>query len=76
MTDWLATRPGRRSEWIGGGSPLVASAIRRAVCSAVPDGRSSFVDACSSTISQSGTWRAASTARRIISTAVIAKFGA
>ena len=43
---------------------------------AVPDGASFFASLCSSTISARGRYAAASAARRIISTAPIAKFGA
>ena len=42
----------------------------------MPDGASRFVSACSSTISACGRYRAASRAKRIISTAPTAKFGA
>ena len=70
-TSWCATRPGSRTEWIGGSPPIAA-----AVAFAVPDGASSFVSWWSSTISARGRCRAASAAKRIISTAPIAKFGA
>ena len=42
ITSWLATIPGRRTEWIGGGDPPVASAISAAVRLAVPLGASSL----------------------------------
>ena len=63
--------PGRRTEWIGT-SPSIASAVALAV----PDGASTFVSWCSSTISARGMCFAASAANRIIRTAPIAKFGA
>ena len=71
MTSWCATSPGRRTEWIGTPAPIPA-----AVALAVPDGASSFVSACSSMISACGNERAASAAKRIISTAPSAKLGA
>ena len=49
---------------------------RSAVALAVPEGASSFVSAWSSTISASGRCRPASAAKRSISTAPSAKFGA
>ena len=51
MTSWLATRPGRRTEWIGGGAPPEDSAISCAVRAAVPLGASSLRSWCSSMIS-------------------------
>src|SRR4051794_22643435 len=71
ITSWWATSPGRRTEWIGT-SPCIAAAVALAV----PDGASSFVAWCSSTISAACRCRDASAANRIISTAPIAKFGA
>ena len=71
ITSWCATRPGSRTEWMGTSPP-----IRAEVAFAVPDGASSFVSAWSSTISARGSERAASSAKRIISTAPTAKFGA
>ena len=71
ITSWCATRPGSRTEWMGTSPPILA-----AVAFAVPDGASSFVSAWSSTISARGSERAASSAKRIISTAPTAKFGA
>ena len=50
--------------------------MRSAVAFAVPDGASRFVSAWSSTISARGKTFAASSAKRIISTAPSAKFGA
>ncbi len=70
-TSWWATSPGRRTEWITTPSPM-----RAAVAFAVPDGASSFVSAWSSTISARGMVFDASSAKRIISTAPSAKFGA
>ena len=70
MTSWWATRPGRRTEWIGT-SPSISSAVR----AAVPLGASSLRSWCSSTISALAMCRDASAAKRIISTAPIAKFG-
>ena len=52
------------------------SAISRAVRAAVPLGASSLRSWCSSMISALAMWRAASAAKRIISTAPIAKLGA
>ena len=63
--------PGRRTEWIGGSPPIAA-----AVAFAVPEGASTFVSWWSSTISARGRCAAASAAKRIISTAPRAKFGA
>src|SRR5581483_5418665 len=60
-----------RTEWIG-----TSPAIAAAVAFAVPDGASSFVSWWSSTISARSRCRDASAAKRIISTAPIAKFGA
>ena len=53
-----------------------AAAMRSAVCIAVPDGASIFWSWCSSMISAVSKYGAASSAKRIISTAPIAKFGA
>ena len=53
-----------------------AAAIRRAVAIAVPDGASGLPSWCSSMISAAGRYRAATAAKRCISTAPIAKFGA
>jgi hypothetical protein len=50
--------------------------MRSAVSFAVPDGLSTLSAWCSSTISARSKNRAASAAKRIISTAPIAKFGA
>ena len=75
MTSWCATSPGRRTEWIGT-SPSISGRISAAVRAAVPLGASSLRSWCSSMISASGCARAASAAKRIISTAPIAKFGA
>ena len=63
--------PGSRTEWIGT-SPPIASAV----AFAVPEGASTFVSWCSSTISARGMCFDASAAKRIMSTAPIAKFGA
>ncbi len=71
ITSWCAFSPGSRTEWIGTSPP-----IRSAVSFAVPDGASSFAAWCSSTISARSMCAAASAAKRIISTAPIAKFGA
>ena len=72
ITSWCATRPGRRTEWMA-----TSPAIRSVVARAVPDGASRFVSACSSsTISARGNDAEASSAKRIISTAPSAKFGA
>src|SRR5581483_7578713 len=71
ITSWWATSPGSRTEWIG-----TSPAIAAAVAFAVPDGASSFVSWWSSTISARSRCRDASAAKRIISTAPIAKFGA
>ena len=71
MTSWSATRPGRRTEWIGT-SPSIISAVR----AAVPEGASSLPGWCSSTISARSMIFDASAAKRIISTAPIAKLGA
>ena len=54
----------------------VAARFAAAVAIAVPEGASSFVAWWSSTISAAAKWRAASRAKRIISTAPSAKFGA
>ena len=53
-TSWWATRPGRRTEWIGSCTLPPASPIRSAVRLAVPEGASSFSSWCSSMISHSG----------------------
>ena len=53
-----------------------AAAIRSAVCIAVPDGASIFWSWWSSMTSAVSKYGAASSAKRIISTAPIAKFGA
>ena len=50
--------------------------MRAAVMSAVPEGASFFVSACSSMISAACMYGRASSAKRIISTAPMAKFGA
>ena len=71
MTSWSATSPGRRTEWIGT-SPSIISAVR----AAVPEGASSLPAWWSSTISARSMWREASAAKRIMSTAPIAKLGA
>src|SRR4051812_19203594 len=71
MTSWWATRPGRRTEWIGT-SPSISSAVR----AAVPLGASSLRSWCSSMISARRMYCDACAAKRIISTAPIAKFGA
>ena len=55
---------------------LDAAAIRSAVSIAVPDGASAFWSWCSSMISAVSKYGAASSAKRIMSTAPIAKFGA
>src|SRR4051794_1127030 len=70
-TSWWATSPGSRTEWIG-----TWPTSRSAVALAVPDGVSTFVGGCSSTISACGKCADACSAKRIISTAPIAKFGA
>ena len=76
-------RPGRRARprrrrCVVGSSPqsFDAAAIRCAVSIAVPDGASIFWSWCSSMISALSKYGAASSAKRIISTAPIAKFGA
>src|SRR3954449_13162030 len=71
MTSWWATRPGRRTEWIGT-SPSMSSAVR----AAVPLGASTLRSWCSSMISARRMYCDACAAKRIISTAPIAKFGA
>ncbi len=76
MTSWCATRPGRRTEWIGSCTFPPASRMRSAVRLAVPEGASSFPSWCSSMISLSVMWAAAWRANCIISTAPIAKLGA
>ena len=53
-----------------------AAAMRSAVCIAVPDGASIFWSWCSSMISAVSKYGAASSAKRIISTAPMAKLGA
>src|SRR5690349_7432317 len=63
--------PGSRTEWIGT-SPSMRSAVR----AAVPDGASGLAGWCSSMISARCMCREASAAKRIISTAPIAKLGA
>src|SRR3954468_14948904 len=70
-TSWSATTPGRRTEWIGT-SPSISSAVR----AAVPDGLSSLAGGWYSMISAPSMCRDASAAKRIISTAPIAKLGA
>ena len=55
---------------------LDASAIRWAVCTAVPDGASSLFSWCSSMISAESKYGAATSAKCIIRTAPIAKLGA
>src|SRR5215211_1483424 len=75
-TSWCATRPGRRTEWIGSCTVPPASRIRSAVRLAVPEGASSFCSWWSSITSHSGMWAAAWRANSIISTAPIAKLGA
>ena len=62
---------GRRTEWMATSPP-----IDSAVALAVPDGASTFASLCASTISARGRCLAASAAKRIISTAPRAKFGA
>ena len=52
------------------------AAMRSAVSIAVPDGASTFWSWCSSTISAVSKYGAASSAKRIISTAPMAKLGA
>ena len=76
ITSWWATRPGRRTEWIGSWTLPPAAAISSAVRFAVPEGASSFLSWCSSTISHSGMWGAIRCAASISSTAPIAKLGA
>ena len=71
ITSWSATRPGRRTEWIGT-SPSISAAVR----AAVPDGASSLAGWWYSMISAPAMSFDASAAKRIISTAPIAKFGA
>src|SRR3954452_13228186 len=71
ITSWSATRPGRRTEWIAG-SP----SIRRAVRAAVPEGVSTLAGWWYSMISALAMCLDASAAKRIISTAPIAKLGA
>ena len=71
ITSWSATSPGSRTEWIGT-SPSISAAVR----AAVPDGASSLAGWWYSMISARCMWRDASAAKRIISTAPIAKFGA
>src|SRR2546423_1292688 len=70
-TSWCATRPGSRTEWIGGSPGRSA-----AVALAVPEGASRFVSAWSSTISARGRDCAASAPNRLISTAPTAQLGA
>ena len=70
-TSWCATRPGRRTEWIGTSPP-----IRAAVAFAVPDGASSFVSAWSSTISARSSARGRLLGEAHHQTAPSAKFGA
>src|SRR6185436_2145866 len=71
MTSWWATRPGRRTEWIGT-SPSMSAAVR----AAVPLGASTLRSWCSSMISAFAMYREAWAANCIIRTAPIAKFGA
>ncbi len=85
--DLLMRHEARQADGVDGhagrrGSPRVSSRpspraeMRSAVASAVPLGASTFVGGCISTISASGIRRAASSAKRIMRTAPIAKFGA
>ncbi len=76
ITSWWATRPGRRTEWIGSWTLPPAAPISSAVRFAVPEGASSLRSWCSSTISHSGMWRAIACEASISSTAPIAKLGA
>src|SRR5215213_8327081 len=71
ITSWSATMPGRRTEWIGT-SPSISCAVR----AAVPEGASSLAGWWYSTISARCMKRDASAAKRIMSTAPRAKFGA
>src|SRR5262249_14934817 len=71
ITSWSATMPGSRREWIG-----TSPSISRAVRAAVPDGLSTFAAWWYSMISAAAMCREASAAKRIISTAPMAKFGA
>ena len=65
------------SVFVGSGAQsLDAAAIRCAVSMAVPDGASTLASWCSSMISAVSKYGAASSAKRIISTAPMAKFGA
>ena len=69
--------PARFSWRVGSGDQVAeAAAIRSAVASEVPEGASTFWSWCSSMISADSKNGAASSAKRIISTAPMAKFGA
>ena len=84
-TEWIGMPPGERpprapsttSVVVGSGAQRSdAAAIRSAVSIAVPDGASTLASWCSSMISAVSNHGAASSAKCIISTAPIAKFGA
>ena len=69
--------PGYTSCWVGSGAHSAdAAAIRASGGTAVPDGASIFVSWCSSMISAVSKNGAASSAKRIISTALMAKLAA
>ena len=77
ITSWWATRPGRRTEWIGTGT------VRAAAAPSAPRSGRRFRSGCracaswwSSMISAARMCRAASAANRIIRTAPMAKLGA
>src|SRR5215218_1318369 len=76
ITSWWATRPGRRTEWIGWWTLPPAASISSWVRFAVPEGASSFLSWWSSTISHSGMCLAIVCETSISNTAPIAKLGA
>ena len=72
-----ARAPSTTSSVVGSGAQSGdAAAMRRAVIIAVPDGASALASWCSSMTSAVSKYGAASSAKRIISTAPMAKFGA
>ena len=69
--------PATTSCWVGSGAHVGdAPAMRCTVIMAVPDGASTLASWCSSMTSAVSKYGAASSAKRIISTAPMAKFGA
>src|SRR3989440_191846 len=76
ITSWCATRPGRRTEWIGGGGEPLASAISSAGSGAGPPGPATLPSWGKSTVSGFPEWAAAPPTERNHNTPPVAEVGA